>query len=127
VRRERMGHIELAVPVAHPWFARGIGSSIALLLDLSIRQLSALLSYQTYLVIAIDEDQRTQALAQRSDPGETELADTLHALSVGMIIDGATSFALLKRYTETFTARSGAQPIPDQLERLDLAPLISHR
>src|SRR5579884_3825244 len=62
VRRERMGHIELVVPIVHPWFARGGKSMLSLLLDLSPRQLSAVLAYHGYLVTEVHETRRAEAL-----------------------------------------------------------------
>src|SRR6266700_689149 len=73
VRRERMGHIELAAPVDHPWFALHAPSIIALLLGLSQRKLTAVLSYTCSLVIAIDEAKREQALAERKEDTENEM------------------------------------------------------
>src|SRR5436309_11642277 len=64
VRRERMGHIELAALVVHPWFARHAPSIIAVLLGLSQRKIAAVLSYTCYLVLAIDEEKRERALAE---------------------------------------------------------------
>src|SRR2546421_11108741 len=62
VRRERMGHIELAGPGAHPRFARHAPSIISLLLGLSPRKLTAVLSYTCYFVLAIDNVKREQTL-----------------------------------------------------------------
>jgi DNA-directed RNA polymerase subunit beta' len=56
VRRIRMGHIELAAPVSHVWFARGMPSRMALLLDLSPRELDHVLSYTRYIVLYVDEE-----------------------------------------------------------------------
>src|SRR5438128_7377081 len=75
VRRERMGHIELAAPVAHPWFARHAPSIIALLLDLTPRKLTAVLSYTCYFVLAIDEAKRERTLVERSEGSENEPHD----------------------------------------------------
>src|SRR2546423_11869993 len=72
LRRERMGHIELAAPVAHPWFARYAPSIIALLLGLSQRRLTAVLSYTCSLVLAINEAKREQALAENRDGSEDD-------------------------------------------------------
>lgn len=60
VRRERMGHIELAAPVAHIWFVRGVPSKMGILLDLSVRQLERVIYYEDYIVI---------------DPGDTPLKE----------------------------------------------------
>jgi DNA-directed RNA polymerase subunit beta' len=55
VRRTRMGHIELAAPVAHVWFAKGVPSRLALLLDVSPRNLERVLYFAQYIVISVDE------------------------------------------------------------------------
>ncbi len=62
VRRERMGHIELAAPVAHVWYTRRIPSYLGLLLDLSRRNLDRVLYFAQYVVTYVDEDARQKAL-----------------------------------------------------------------
>ena len=62
VRRERMGHIELAAPVAHIWFSKGTPSRMGLMLDLSPRNLDRVLYFAQYLVTTVDEDMRTVEL-----------------------------------------------------------------
>jgi DNA-directed RNA polymerase subunit beta' len=64
VRRERMGHIELACPVSHIWFAKGIPSRIGLLLDLSPRNLEHVLYFSQYIVTSIDEAAREETIKQ---------------------------------------------------------------
>ncbi len=64
VRRERMGHIELACPVSHIWFAKGIPSRLGLLLDLSPRSLERVLYFSHYIITAIDEEARQEAIKQ---------------------------------------------------------------
>jgi DNA-directed RNA polymerase subunit beta' len=64
VRRERMGHIELACPVSHIWFAKGIPSRIGLLLDLSPRSLEHVLYFSQYIVTSIDEAAREEVIKQ---------------------------------------------------------------
>ncbi|MGZ3672838.1 MAG: DNA-directed RNA polymerase subunit beta', partial [Ktedonobacterales bacterium] len=63
VRRERMGHIELASPVSHIWYFKGTPSRIGLLLDLSPRNLERILYFALYVVTNVDEEARAQALA----------------------------------------------------------------
>jgi len=65
VRRERMGHIELACPVSHIWFAKGIPSRLGLLLDLSPRSLEHVLYFSQYIVTSIDEETREESIKQR--------------------------------------------------------------
>jgi DNA-directed RNA polymerase subunit beta' len=62
VRRERMGHIELAAPVSHIWFVKGTPSRIGLLLDISPRSLERVLYFAQYVITHVDEDARAQAL-----------------------------------------------------------------
>ena len=63
VRRERMGHIQLAVPVSHIWFLRGTPSSIGTILGLSIRDLERVVYFANYIVTDVNDDKRKQALA----------------------------------------------------------------
>jgi DNA-directed RNA polymerase subunit beta' len=64
VRRERMGHIELAAPVAHVWYTRRVPSYLGLLLDVSRRNLDRVLYFAQYVVTKVDEDARNRALAR---------------------------------------------------------------
>ena len=61
VRRERMGHIELAAPVAHIWFSKGTPSRLGLLLDLSPRNLERVLYFAQHIIISVDEEAREEA------------------------------------------------------------------
>ncbi|HEX9068012.1 MAG TPA: DNA-directed RNA polymerase subunit beta' [Ktedonobacterales bacterium] len=63
VRRERMGHIDLAAPVSHIWYFKGTPSRIGLLLDLSPRNLERILYYATFIVTGVNEDARQRALS----------------------------------------------------------------
>jgi len=62
VRRERMGHINLATPVAHVWFFKGSSSPLSLLLDMSQKSLESVIYYASYLIINIDEEKKRQSL-----------------------------------------------------------------
>ncbi len=64
VRRERMGHIELAAPVAHVWYTRRVPSHLGLLLDISRRNLDRVLYFAQYVITYVDEDARQKALAR---------------------------------------------------------------
>ncbi|MCL4393338.1 MAG: DNA-directed RNA polymerase subunit beta', partial [Chloroflexi bacterium] len=66
VRRERMGHIELASPVSHLWYVRGVPSRIGLLLDLSPRMLERVLYFAQYIVMRLDEDARKRTMQRLS-------------------------------------------------------------
>ncbi len=64
VRRERMGHIQLAAPVAHSWFVKGIPSRIGLLLDLSPRSLERVIYFAQHIVTSVDEVAKQEAIRQ---------------------------------------------------------------
>lgn len=62
VRRERMGHISLAAPVAHIWFFKGAPSKLSLLLDISPKNLSSIVYFSQYLVLEVDRDEKVKVL-----------------------------------------------------------------
>ncbi len=67
VRRERMGHIELAAPVAHVWYTRRVPSYLGLLLDVSRRNLDRVLYFAQYVITTVDEDARQRTLKRLTD------------------------------------------------------------
>ena len=73
VRRERMGHVKLAAPVAHIWFSKGTPSRLGLLLDLSPRNLERVLYFAQYVVTSVDEDARQNAIEQLEAYRDAEL------------------------------------------------------
>jgi len=90
VRRERMGHIELACPVSHIWFAKGIPSRLGLLLDLSPRNLEHVLYFSQYIVTSVDEEAREEALKQleanhekQTTERESSLEDKINQIEQG--------------------------------------------
>ncbi|MBI2854499.1 MAG: DNA-directed RNA polymerase subunit beta' [Chloroflexi bacterium] len=80
VRRERMGHIELAAPVAHVWFAKGTPSRLGLLLDLSPRGLESVLYFAQYLVTSVDEAGRRELLDRMGAEADEDLKKLDQAL-----------------------------------------------
>ena len=78
VRRERMGHIELASPVAHIWYVKGVPSRMGLLLDISPRNLERVLYFAQYIVTKVDEQARSKAIQRRETSLRHEL-DNLDA------------------------------------------------
>ncbi|HOV93407.1 MAG TPA: DNA-directed RNA polymerase subunit beta' [Spirochaetales bacterium] len=103
VRRERMGHIELACPVSHIWFYRSVPSRMGLLLDLPVAALRSILYYEKYIVI---------------DPGETELKKM-------QLLTEEEYNAAQDRYGGAFTAGMGAEAIRSLLEQIDLDELAA--
>ncbi len=80
VRRERMGHIELACPVSHIWFAKGIPSRLGLLLDLSPRNLERVLYFSHHIITSIDEEARQKVIKQLEEDYSQEIAERQSAL-----------------------------------------------
>src|SRR4249920_3386607 len=99
VRRERLGHIELACPVSHVWFFKGIPSRIGILLDMSLRELERILYFENYVVI----DPRTTGLKERELLTEERYRELLGEPGQG-----------------SFVAGMGAEAIRELLRRLDL-------
>jgi DNA-directed RNA polymerase subunit beta' len=102
VRRERMGHIDLAVPVAHIFFYKIPPSKIGLLLDLSINQLEAVLNYEAYLVL---------------EPGESP-----HNMGEVLLEE---DFQVARERYKDFRADMGGQPVYELLKEIDLENLSS--
>ena len=75
VRRERMGHIELAAPVAHIWYTRRVPSFLGILLDISKRNLDRVLYFAQYVIISVDEDARQKALKRLEEEYEQHKAE----------------------------------------------------
>ena len=73
VRRERMGHINLASPVAHIWFSKGTPSRLGLLLDLSPRNLERVLYFAQHIVVSVDEDGRKRAIEEEHRRADQEV------------------------------------------------------
>jgi DNA-directed RNA polymerase subunit beta' len=101
VRRERMGHIELAAPVSHVWFFKGLPSRIGHLLDMSLRDLERVLYFESYVVI---------------DPGETDLKEK-------ELLTEERSRELRGEWGDVFVARMGAEAIQELLRRVDVESL----
>src|SRR6266498_3102412 len=99
VRRERMGHIELAVPVQHIWFFKCMPSRIGLGLDMTARHLERVIYYEDYMVI---------------DPGNTPLKQN-QLLSEHEYREARETYG-----AEAFTAKMGAEAVREALERVDL-------
>ncbi|MDD5590694.1 MAG: DNA-directed RNA polymerase subunit beta' [Dehalococcoidales bacterium] len=80
VRRERMGHIELASPASHIWFAKGIPSRMGLLLGLSPRSLERVLYFSHYIITSIDEEARQRAIEELKEKNSQEIAERKNVL-----------------------------------------------
>ncbi len=128
VRRERMGHIELAAPVAHPWFARATPSILAILLNLSPRQLTAVLACSGYLVTHIQEDARREVLASLDDKQAIARSCRLllKTLAVGDFLAEAQYRDLLTHSGGSWwCAKTGGEALRSALQALNLEMLAS--
>ena len=98
VRRERMGHIDLAAPVAHIWFLKSLPSRIGLLLDITLREIERVLYFESYIV---------------TDPGLTDLEK-------GQILTEEEFVEAFDEYGDDFSADMGAESIQGLLQDLDI-------
>ncbi|BCA80470.1 DNA-directed RNA polymerase subunit beta' [Desulfuromonas sp. AOP6] len=101
VRRERLGHIDLACPVAHIWFLKSLPSRIATLLDLTLKEVERVLYFEAYVVL---------------DKGDTTLA-------VGQILSEDKYRELMDEFAGQFTAAMGAEAVREMLTTIELDEL----
>ena len=98
VRRERMGHIELASPVAHIWYLKSLPSRMGLLLDMTLREIERILYFEAFVVV---------------DPGMTDLER-------GQLLTDDMYLEKIEQFGDDFEARMGAEAIHELLRTLDL-------
>ncbi len=144
VRRERMGHIKLAAPVAHIWFLRGVPSKVATVLGVSLPELERVIYFASYIVTSVNEDLKAEAMkriesefksklknAKNATEEETlkELKDreknNLKTLLKYQIISELDFRDLSTKYGEVFEASIGAEAVRKLLEELDMEELLS--
>jgi len=112
VRRERMGHIELATPVAHIWYTRRIPSYLGLLMDISRRNLDRVLYFAQYIVTYVDEDARAKALKRLEDEinvSEREQANQINEKIKQVKIERDRKLAELQQQKADLQSRSDEQ------------------
>ncbi len=103
VRRDRMGHIELASPVAHIWFLKSLPSRIGLLLDMTLRSIERVLYFESYVV---------------TDPGMT-------TLERGQLLTDEEFFEAMEEFPDEFEAKMGAEAIQDLMMDINLEEEIN--
>ena len=101
VRRERLGHIELAAPVAHIWFLKSLPTKIGNLLDMTLKELEKILYFEAYVVTS----------------------SGVEALSPGTLLNEEGYRAMLEEHTDKFTVGIGAEAIRELLKAIDLVEL----
>jgi DNA-directed RNA polymerase subunit beta' len=140
VRRERMGHIKLASPVAHIWFLRGMPSRIASILDVSLPDLERVVYFASYIVTRVNEDLKTDAMKKMEselkslmksateeaeqdrikEQRETE-KNNLKSIKKYQILSELEFRDLSLKYGEVFEASIGAEAVRKLLEEMNLA------
>ena len=109
VRRERMGHIDLATPVSHIWYFKGVPSSIGLMLDLSPRQLEKVLYFASYIVTSVNADLVNNDIFE------------------GQVLTDKEYNEYLEKYgNDAFTAGMGAEAVKELLEKIDVDALAEN-
>jgi DNA-directed RNA polymerase subunit beta' len=103
VRRQRMGHIELASPVAHIWFLKSLPSRIGLLLDMTLRDIERVLYFESYVV---------------TEPGMTTLEQS-------QLLSDEQYYEAMEEFGDEFSAKMGAEAIQDLMMQLDLKDEIA--
>ena len=98
VRRERMGHIELASPVAHIWYLKSLPSRMGLLLDMTLREIERVLYFEAYVII---------------EPGMTELER-------GQLLTEENYLEAIEQYGDEFEAKMGAEAVFELLKNIDI-------
>ena len=103
VRRERMGHIDLAVPVSHIWFFKCTPSRLGLVLDMTARSLERVLYYEDYVVV---------------EPGDTPLQDK-------QLLSEMDYREAQEKYGDNFIAKMGAEAVRDLMKKIDIEKVLA--
>ena len=103
VRRDRMGHIELATPVAHIWFLKSLPSRIGLLLDMTLRDIERILYFESFVV---------------TDPGMT-------TLEKGQLLNDEQYYEAMEEFSDEFDAKMGAEAVQALMKDLDVASEVA--
>ncbi len=143
VRRERMGHIELASPVAHIWFVRGVPSRLGLFLNLSMTDLEKVIYFAGYIVTKVNRDEQNRMLKDLDTEYKQRLKNlkdersqdalkqtmvaakkTLESLRPGVVLDEVTYHRLSLKYSTVFEADIGAEALHTICCTTDLDQLL---
>lgn len=141
VRRERMGHIELAVPIAHTWYVRGVPSIISTVLDISVSDLEKVIYFAGFIVLSVNEKLRTELLedleseyqelkSQSKDAKDINLNDIetaykqskteLGSIAPLQILSEGRYFDLSVKYGNLIRVGIGAEAILELLKKIDI-------
>src|SRR3989344_5176726 len=142
VRRERMGHIELATPVAHIWFLRGVPSRIGLILNIPVAELEKVIYFAGYAITSVNENEKEKLMkkldseykvkvkALSDEKSKEKIKELLsnakkeiESISLGRVLDEATYHRFSLKYGTVFEASIGAEAIYNIFKNLDLNKL----
>ena len=143
VRRERMGHIDLATPVSNIWFLRGIPSRIALMLGLSAAEVEKVVYFAGYIVTHVDESERTRLLKELEQEFQTKTKSAataevktelkekaqkakkeIESVAQGVVLDEAAYHLFAVKYGAMFRAAIGAEALYNILKNIDIEKFI---
>ncbi len=144
VRRERMGHIKLAAPVAHIWFLRSSPSKLSLILDVPVQKLEKVVYYISYIITSVNDENRDRVFKELEKEfesrkktarkegvktaelrsGLSESRKEIEMLKVGTILSQLEFHQLARKYGDVFEAGTGAEALQKILEQLDLGKSI---
>jgi DNA-directed RNA polymerase subunit beta' len=144
VRRERMGHIELASPVAHIWFLRGVPSRISMLLDVSVTDLEKVIYFAGYIVTKVNEDEKNKVISDleseykakskaiEDEKTREKLKELLlnakkeiNDVAPGKVLDEPSYHRFTLKYGTMFEAGIGAEAIYNIFRTIDLKKLAA--
>lgn len=142
VRRERMGHIELASPVAHVWFLRGVPSRLALILNAGLTEVEKVVYFAAYIILSVDEAEKemikknldsefkAKIKSTADDKTREKLQDLLtqtrreiDSIQVGTILDESIYHRFAMKYGTCFEASIGAEALYNLLKTFNLEEL----
>ena len=142
VRRERMGHIDLCVPVSHIWFLRGVPSRIALILGISATDIEKVIYFAGYIVSKVSEGERSRLLAElateykakvkelKNESALAELKERLDevkkeisSLQPGAVLDENKFHKFSIKYGTLFEAKIGAESVFELFKQIDMTAL----
>ncbi len=145
VRRERMGHIKLAAPVAHIWFLRAVPSKIASVIGVSLPELEKVIYFASYIVMRVNDDLKTEAMKRIEAEFKSRIKNTTDAEEIESLkemkdfersnLKNLKKYQILSeldyrdlsmKYGEVFEAGIGAEAIRRLLEQIDLEELAQH-
>ena len=142
VRRERMGHIELCVPVSHIWFLRGVPSRIALILGITAASIEKVIYFAGYIITNVSESERARLLTELENEYKTkvkelnnedakvalkeradETAKEIKSIQQGTVLDENDYHKFSMKYSNLFEAKIGAESVYELFKNINLEEL----